>query len=229
MSPIKLAVFDIAGTTIKDNHEVSKALQAALAKHGYAIDLVQINPLMGYEKNLAIRQLLQMHGLAAETITTQLISTIHTDFVQQMLNFYTSGPVIEPLPNVEETLKALREQGVSVGINTGFSKDIADAIINRLQWREKGIIDYLIGSDEVELGRLHPLMIQRLMQQAGITDPLQVLKAGDTEVDIHEGQNAGCKYVVGITTGIFTRDELASYHPTHLIDDMAEVLTIING
>jgi len=228
MNLIKLAVFDIAGTTIKDNHEVSKALQAALAKHGYAVDLVQINPLMGYEKNLAIRQLLQMQGLAAETITTQLVSAIHTDFVQQMLNFYTSGPVIEPLPNVEETLKALREQGVKVGINTGFSKDIADAIINRLQWREKGIIDYLIGSDEVELGRPHPLMIQQLMQQAGITDPLQVLKAGDTEVDIHEGQNAGCQYVVGITTGIFTREELASYHPTHLIDDIAEVLTIIN-
>lgn len=91
------------------------------------------------------------------------------------------------------------------------------------------MIDYLIGSDEVALGRPHPLMIQRLMQLAGITDPLQVLKAGDTEVDIHEGQNAGCRYVVGITTGIFTREELASHHPTHLIDDMAKVLTIING
>lgn len=229
MNLIKLAVFDIAGTTIRDNHEVSKALQAALAKHGYAVDLAQINPLMGYEKNLAIRQLLQLQGLATETISIQLISAIHTDFVQQMLSFYTSGPVIEPLPNVEETLKALRKQGVSVGINTGFSKDIADAIINRLQWREKGVIDYLIGSDEVELGRPHPLMIQQLMQRAGITDPLHVLKAGDTEVDIHEGQNAGCSYVVGITTGIFTREELASYHPTHLIDDIAEVLTIIKG
>ncbi|AMQ01568.1 phosphonoacetaldehyde hydrolase [Pedobacter cryoconitis] len=229
MSLIKLAIFDIAGTTIKDNHEVSKALQVALVKHGYAVDLAQINPLMGYEKNLPIGQLLQMQGLAAETISTQLINAIHADFVQQMLNFYTSGPVIEPLPQVEETLKALREQGVKVGINTGFSKDIADAIINRLKWREKGIIDYLIGSDEVELGRPHPFMIQQLMQQAGITDPLQVLKAGDTEVDIHEGQNAGCRYVVGITTGIFTREELASYHPTHLIDDIAEVLTIING
>lgn len=229
MSLIKLAIFDIAGTTIKDNHDVSKALQVALVKHGYAVDLAQINSLMGYEKNLAIGQLLQMQGLATETISTQLINAIHADFVQQMLNFYTSGPVIEPLPQVEETLKALREQGVKVGINTGFSKDIADAIINRLKWREKGIIDYLIGSDEVELGRPHPFMIQQLMQQAGITDPLQVLKAGDTEVDIHEGQNAGCRYVVGITTGIFTREELASYHPTHLIDDIAEVLTIING
>jgi len=229
MNLIKLAVFDIAGTTIKDNHEVSKALQAALAKHGYAVDLAQINPLMGYEKNLAIGQLLRMQGLATETISIQLISVIHTDFVQQMLNFYTSGPVIQPLPNVEETLKALRGQGIKVGINTGFSKDIADVIINRLQWREKGVIDYLIGSDEVELGRPHPLMIQQLMQQAGITDPLQVLKAGDTEVDIHEGQNAGCRYVVGITTGIFTREELAAYHPTHLIDNIAEVLTIIKG
>lgn len=229
MSLIKLAVFDIAGTTIKDNHEVSKALQAALKKHGYKVELAQINPLMGYEKNLAIKLLLQMHGKKTEVISPQLIRTIHTEFVQQMFNFYTSGPVIEPLPNVEGTLKTLREQGVKVGINTGFSKDIADAIINRLQWREKGIIDYLIGSDEVELGRPHPFMIQHQMQEAGITDPLQVIKVGDTEVDIREGQNAGCKYVIGITTGIFTRKELQTYNPTHLIDDIAEVLTIIKG
>ncbi|MGY0038672.1 HAD-IA family hydrolase [Pedobacter sp. NJ-S-72] len=184
---------------------------------------------MGYEKNLAIKLLLQIHGVEPDAIKPQLVSDIHTEFVQQMLKFHSFGPDIEPLPNVEETLKALRKQGVKVGINTGFSKDIADAIINRLQWKEKGIIDYLIGSDEVELGRPHPFMIQHQMHEAGIADPLQVIKVGDTEVDIHEGQNAGCRYVVGITTGIFTREKLQTYNPTHLIDNIAEVLTIING
>ncbi|MBB6501327.1 HAD-IA family hydrolase [Pedobacter cryoconitis] len=229
MMPIKLAVFDIAGTTIKDNHEVSKALQAALKKHNYTVNLTRINPLMGYEKNLAIQQLLQMHETDTSLITAGLISSIHTEFVRQMLDFYQNGPAIEPLPNVEETLRTLHEQGIKVGINTGFSKDIADVIINRLQWKEKGIIDYVIGSDEVELGRPHPFMIQQLMKECGLTDPLQVIKVGDTEVDIHEGQNAGCKYVIGITTGIFTREELETYHPTHIIDDMSQILTLVNG
>jgi phosphoglycolate phosphatase-like HAD superfamily hydrolase len=46
-------------------------------------------------------------------------------------------------------------------------------------------------------------------------------------VDINEGINAGCKYVIGITTGAFTRDELLPYKPTHIIDDIAEVIGII--
>ncbi|MDR6940298.1 HAD hydrolase-like protein [Mucilaginibacter pocheonensis] len=225
---IKLVVFDIAGTTVKDDHEVSKAFQAALKKYNYHVELDRIDPLMGYEKNLAIKQMLQLHETDSEKITTELVSNIHKEFVFQMINFYKHEPGIEPLPNVEETFAALRANGVQVGINTGFSRDIADTIINRLQWAEKGLIDHVVGSDEVKLGRPHPYMIQKMMLEGGITDPLQVAKVGDTEVDVREGQNSGCKYVIGVTTGIFTRAELEKYNPTHIIDDIAQVIEIIN-
>jgi phosphonatase-like hydrolase len=225
---IKLVVFDIAGTTVKDDHEVSKAFQAALKKYNYIVELDKIDPLMGYEKNLAIRQMLQLHETDNDKITTELVSNIHKEFVQQMISFYQYEPGVEPLPNVEETFATLRAAGVQVGINTGFSRDIANTIINRLQWREKGLIDHVIGSDEVELGRPHPYMIQKMMLDGGITDPLQVAKVGDTEVDVREGQNAGCKYIIGVTTGIFTRAQLETYNPTHIIDDIAQVIEIIN-
>ncbi len=226
---IKLVVFDIAGTTVKDDHNVSKAFQAALKKYNYEVLLDMINPLMGYEKNQAITQMLQLHEPDESKITTELVNNIHREFIKQMIHFYQFEPGIEPLPHVEETFAALHSSGVLVGINTGFSKDIAETVVNRLQWREKGLIDYLIGSDEVELGRPHPYMVQKMMQEAGITDPLEVAKVGDTEVDVREGQSVGCRYVIGVTTGIFTRAELKPYNPTHIIDDIAEVLEIIKG
>jgi phosphonatase-like hydrolase len=224
---VKLVVFDIAGTTVKDDHNVSKAFKAALKKYHYDVPLELINPLMGYEKNQAITQMLQLHESDTSKITPELVNGIHREFVKQMIHFYQFEAGIEPLPNVEETFAALHDAGVLVGINTGFSKDIAETIANRLQWREKGLIDYLIGSDEVKLGRPHPFMIEKIMKEAGITDPQEVVKVGDTEVDIREGQNVGCKYVIGVTTGIFTREELEEYHPTHIIDNIAEVLNII--
>jgi len=224
---IKLVVFDIAGTTVKDDHNVSKAFKAALEKYNYDVPLEMINPLMGYEKNLAITQMLHLHESDTSKITPELVNEIHREFVKQMIHFYQFEPGIEPLPNVEETFAALHDAGVSVGINTGFSKDIAETVVNRLQWREKGLIDYLIGSDEVELGRPHPFMIEKIMQEAGITDPQEVAKVGDTEVDVREGHSVGCKYVIGVTTGIFTREELEEYHPTHIIDNIADVLDII--
>ncbi|WP_428330010.1 HAD-IA family hydrolase [Mucilaginibacter sp.] len=225
---IKLVVFDIAGTTVKDDHDVSKAFQAALLKSNYEVPLELINPLMGYEKNLAIRQILRLHEHNDAKITTELVTKIHHEFVEQMINHYATAPGIEPLPNVEETFAALRTQGIQVGINTGFSKDIADTIVKRLHWFEKGLINHLVGSDEVELGRPHPFMIQKMMLDGNIERPREVAKVGDTEVDVREGQNAGCKYVIGITTGIFTRQELETYNPTHIIDDIAQVIDIIN-
>lgn len=226
---IKLVVFDIAGTTVKDDHDVSKAFQAALKKSHYEVPLELINPLMGYEKNLAIKQILRLHEHNDAKITPELVSRIHQEFVKQMISHYEVAPGIEPLPNVEETFAKLHEQGVQVGINTGFSRDIADTIVHRLQWLEKGLIDHVIGSDEVELGRPHPFMIQKMMIDAGVERPREVAKVGDTEVDVREGQNAGCKYVIGVTTGIFTRQELEAYNPTHIIDDIAELLEIIKG
>jgi phosphonatase-like hydrolase len=225
---IKLVVFDIAGTTVRDDHDVSKAFRAALKKSGYEVPLDLINPLMGYEKTLAIRQILRLHEHNDAKITAELVSKIHKEFVEQMIAHYKSAPGIEPLPNVEETFAALRAKGVQVGINTGFSRDIADTIVSRLKWFDKQLIDHVIGSDEVELGRPHPYMIQKMMLDGGIERPKEVAKVGDTEVDVREGQNAGCRYVIGVTTGIFTRAELEPYNPTHIIDDIAEVLTIIS-
>ncbi|UOE50276.1 HAD hydrolase-like protein [Mucilaginibacter sp. SMC90] len=225
---IKLVVFDIAGTTVKDDHEVSKTFKAAMQKYGYNVELEKIDPLMGYEKPLAIRKMLAEYEADQSVITDNLVNTIHKEFVQQMINFYKFEPGIEPLPNVEATFAKLHEQGTKVGINTGFSRDIADTIINRLQWREKGLIDYMVGSDEVELGRPHPFMIRKMMQESNITNALEVAKVGDTEVDVREGQNAGCKYSIGVTTGAFTRTALEAYNPTHVIDDIAQVIEIIN-
>jgi phosphonatase-like hydrolase len=226
---IKLVVFDIAGTTVKDDHDVSKAFQAALKKSHYEVPIELIDPLMGYEKTLAIKQILRLHEHNDAKITSELVSKIHIEFVKQMISHYQVAKGIEPLPNVEETFAKLHEQGVRVGINTGFSRDIADTIVTRLQWVEKGLIDYVVGSDEVELGRPYPFMIQKMMMEAGIERPKEVAKVGDTEVDIREGQNVGCRYVIGVTTGTFTRTELEPYNPTHIIDDIAQVLEIIKG
>ncbi len=226
---VKLVVFDLAGTTVKDNDDVSKAFQAALNKYGYHIPLKLIDPIMGYEKNEAIRKMLLSHEPDQSKITDVLIRQIHIEFVEQMVRHYQFADLIEPLPHVEETFEALHQMDIQVGINTGFSRDIADAIIDRLQWREKGLIDHLVGSDEVEQGRPYPFMIEKMMKDGSVDDRNDVVKVGDTEVDVREGQNAGCRFVIGVTTGSFTRSELEEYHPTHIVDDIAAIIDIIKS
>ena len=226
---VKLVVFDLAGTTVKDNNDVSKAFQSALKKYGYSIPLELINPIMGYEKNEAITKMLNTHEPDQSKITGSLVSLIHKEFVAQMISHYQFSEDIEPLPEVEDTFRALHEMGIQIGLNTGFSRDIADAIVNRLQWREQGMIDYLVGSDEVERGRPYPFMIEKMMHEAGISKADEVVKVGDTEVDVREGQNTGCLYVIGVTTGAFSREELEKYNPTHIVDSLSAILPVIKN
>ena len=53
--PVKLAVFDIAGTTVTDNNAVATAFCKAFSSFGYAITHEDVTPLMGYKKTAIIR------------------------------------------------------------------------------------------------------------------------------------------------------------------------------
>jgi phosphonatase-like hydrolase len=223
---IELIVFDMAGTTVKDKNFVGIAFQQAMKSHGYDIRIEDVNPLMGYEKPLAIRMMLETREPETAKITDALVAAIHKHFVDGMIQFYSTTQEIGPLPNVEETFARLRHAGVKIALNTGFSRDIADVIIDRLDWADK--IDCLVASDEVAYGRPYPDMINKIMSALNISSAANVAKVGDTEVDINEGINAGCKYVIGITTGAFTAAQLLPYKPTHIINDIAEVIRIVS-
>lgn len=222
---IKLVVFDMAGTTVADRNFVGQAFSKAMETNGYLVPAHLINPIMGYRKPVAIKMLLTDLEPDAGKISEELIDTIHNNFVENMKAFYRSYDELAPLPGVEETFGTLRENGIKIGLDTGFSKDIVDIIIERLGWDDK--VDIVVASDEVEEGRPAPLMIQKMMAELGINNPEEIAKVGDTEVDINEGFNAKCKYVVGVTTGSFTREELEPFNPTHIVDGVSEILDIV--
>ncbi len=71
-------------------------------------------------------------------------------------------------------------------------------------------------------------MIWLAMEQFGITDASEVVKVGDSIIDIEEGQNAGCGISVGITTGAHTRAQLESANPEAIIDDLLELLPLLD-
>jgi phosphonatase-like hydrolase len=114
-----------------------------------------------------------------------------------------------------------------VALDTGFSRDIAQTLINRLNWERDGLIDASVTSDEVDRGRPHPDMIQRLMSKLGVTDPRRIAKVGDTPADLLEGKNAGCGLVVGVTQGSCAREQLERFPHDYLIGSVAELPALL--
>ena len=224
ITPIQLVVFDMAGTTVAGHHEVHHALQQALAHEGYEISYDEANAVMGYPKPVAIRQLLKKRG-ASDQATDVYVDQIHRDFVQRMVHHYENHPEVKEKEGVQRTWELLRKHGVRVALDTGFSRPIADAIINRLGWRD--LIDVSVTSDEVQHGRPRPDMIFRAMKRTGVSDVKVVAKVGDTASDLQQGTEAGCAFVVGVTTGAYSAEELQREPHTHLIEQLPELLPIL--
>jgi phosphonatase-like hydrolase len=145
-----------------------------------------------------------------------------------MIHFYEDDKDIKPLPFAEDIFGQLKEEGIKIALNTGFTRAITDTILQRLHWNNgESKIDYVIASDEVPEGRPYPFMIQTIMKHLQITDSKQVVKIGDTEVDVQEGRNAECGLVVSVTTGAYSRNQLEQYHPDHIIDSLSELPSLI--
>jgi phosphonatase-like hydrolase len=227
MSSIELVVFDIAGTTVRDNGSVADAFIAAFRDFGFEIPVAEVKKVMGFRKMDAIALLLEKFAPAKKD-DEMLIDRIHTRFIDTMIAFYLDDQDLAPFPRAEELFSTLRRQGIKIALNTGFTRSITDTILHRLRWDDRSkLIDQTICSDEVPYGRPHPDMIKKLVQDLGISSPSKVLKIGDTEVDVEEGRNAGCGKVVSVTTGAYTREQLTEYHPDFIIDDLSELLPII--
>lgn len=222
--PVQLVVFDIAGTTVRDDDFVGQAFINAFQKNGFAITREDAHPYMGVKKIVAVGMMLEKLDANA---SRESVERIHNDFVNEMLDFYEYDPRVKPFGNTEMVFEKLKARGVTIALNTGFPKVIADTIVNRFQWKDKGLVDDYIASDEVENGRPAATMIEQLMERAGVSNPAAVAKIGDTYIDIEEGRNAGCAYNIAVLTGSGKQEELSAYHPTHIIGDLAEVLDIL--
>ena len=222
---IELVVFDMAGTTVSEGGAGYQALRETLAANGLQIAADAIHQVKGMDKREALRTLIEHSPLRDELLPG--LDAIHEDFVERMIAFYRTNPAVSEMPGASATFRQLKQHGIKVALDTGFSRDIAQTLIDRLGWERDGLIDASVTSDEVERGRPHPFMIRYLMRQCGVTESQRVAKIGDAPADLLEGANADCGLVIGVTKGSSTREQLAALPHDYLIGTVAELPALL--
>jgi phosphonatase-like hydrolase len=223
MQSYSLVVFDMAGTTVRDKGNVADSFIRAFQQFGIEVPQEEVNKVMGWRKIDAIRLLLSKYYTGKLEENKVLVDQIHDVFIDNMVTFYERDEDLQPMEYAEELFTSLKERNIKVALNTGFTRRITDVILKKLEWNNSKLIDYVIASDEVPEGRPYPFMIQQLMLNSGIINATDVVKVGDTEVDVQEGRNAGCGLVVGVTTGAYTKEQLQNFQPDHIIDSLREL------
>lgn len=212
--PIRLAVFDWAGTIVDFGCQApTQAFVALFHEAGVQITPEQARGPMGVGKREHIAKLLDMPEVAGAWADEhgseptaadgdRLFEQFHQIQVQAALDR------ADLIPGVLETLDWLRGHGAMIATNTGYFREVLDAILPVAA--EQGLdSDSNVCATDVPEARPAPWMLVVNMLETGVYPSEAVVKVGDTVPDIEEGLNAGA-WTVGVIesgNGIGLRQE----------------------
>lgn len=225
MTDIKLVVFDMAGTTVDEDNLVYKTVRKAINDEGFNVTLEQVlEHGAGKEKHKAITDVLT--ACTGINNIAEVANKTFANFKKMLEKAYNEGD-IKAFDGMEDFFTELHDNGIKIVLNTGYDFKTATKLMNRLEWRVGKQVDALITSDDVVNGRPHPEMINMAMELFGIENAAQVLKAGDSEIDIIEGRNSGCGLTIGVLSGAQTREQLELAQPDYILDSLTGLKAIL--
>jgi phosphonatase-like hydrolase len=220
-----MVVFDMAGTTVNENMVVYKTLHKAINEAGFEFTMEQVLSVgAGKEKKDAIKSILRVYAQKEET---KLTDSIYQNFILLLEKAYNTQDIL-PQDNAEELFRALKQRNILVVLNTGYNEKTAQSLIKKIGWKKGAEFDGLVTATDVKKSRPCPDMIWLAMKLFGINDAHEVVKVGDSIIDIEEGINAGCILNVGITTGAHTLQQLRSAKPDYVINNLLDLLPLID-
>lgn len=226
MAVPQLVVFDLAGTLLDDGGAVLDAFRAALLAAGIAADAGDLNAVRGANKLQVFRQF-AARSFGAGPQAVQAAHEGLTVFNEELAIRLRDG-AMDFVPGVPQVFQSLRDAGLKIATNSGFNRQIAEAVLVRLR-RHAGAVDADVCGDDVPEGRPAPFMIFLAMERAAVHDCRSVVVVGDTPLDLRAGTNAGAGGVVGVLTGSHTWETLGVTRHTHLLPSVAELPSILRG
>jgi len=202
--PVKLVIFDWAGTTLDYGcYAPAVVFVEVFKRRGVEIAMEQARRPMGLKKLDHIRAISkqdevaelwkQVHGKGCTEADVQ--DMFEKDFVP--LQVACIADYSELIPGTVETVNELRGRGIKIGSTTGYFTEAME--INLREAKKQGYVpDVNACASDVPAGRPEPWMVMSNMQQARIFPPEAVVKVDDTKPGIAEGLNAGT-WTIGLS------------------------------
>ncbi len=212
MARIKLAVFDMAGTSVDDRIDglplVLKSYDDAFRNHGVEVPMMVLNANRGRDKWTVVKEL---GGDKAEEIYSDFIGFLKENTCK-----------IREMDGATGTFKELKEAGVKIVVGTGFPVEVAEPLVEHLGWVRDGVVDSWTCSEHVGASRPDPAMILDSMEKYGVSNPSSVVKIDDTVKGVEEGLNAGV-YTVAVLTGTQNIQMLDASGPDTILPSVKEL------
>lgn len=254
--PLRLAVFDWAGTTVDYGCVAPAAVFVeGFRRRGVEISMAEARGPMGMEKRAHIATLGAQPRIAAAwqaqhgaAMGAADIDAMYTDFVPLLLAVLDQYGAL--IPGVNDAVAALRALDIKIAASTGYFP-AAMEVVAVAAARQGYAPDFTISANQVAAGRPAPWMIYHAMEALAVYPPAAVVAVGDTVPDVEAGLNAGVWTVgvaqtgneVGLTEAEYAalapdeqaarrrqaRDKLATAGAHYVIDGVWELPIVVEA
>jgi len=237
---IKVAVLDMAGTTVADEVRggpfILAAYGRAFREAGIALGAEALNDLRGLDKRQVIRSVLAERGSrgggALEAETDRLLGVFRScclDLIRE----------VRSMEGAAEACRWLKERGAFVALASGLPQEIAEAMAREVGLLAPGLADYVTSGERAGGGRPGPEMINDVLIRCGMLGPqtdrhrpapgfdyAQVLKLGDTPADVQEGRGVGA-FTLAVASGTHSAERLRAEGPREVLSTIAELPALL--
>ncbi|WP_241387260.1 phosphonatase-like hydrolase [Rhodococcus sp. CH91] len=222
MTTIRLAVLDMAGTTVADDGLVVRAFDEAATAVGL--------PGSGPERDDARRYVLDTMGQSKIVVFRALFGSderarVANEAFERAYERFVDAGDVTAIPGAEKAITLLREANIAVALTTGFSRSTQDRLLAALGWTD--LADLALTPADAGRGRPYPDMILTALLRTGTDDVREVAVVGDTAGDVLSGRRAGASVVAGTLTGAHDEATLRDAGATHILGSIADLPALI--
>ena len=216
---VRLAVFDMVGTTVRAGEEVPMAFFEAFRRSGIELSDEAVSEIRGRSKAEAIASIAAAH-IGDDPNIGETVGTIYATFQQLLRESYAKNAIA--VPGARRVLDGLKDAGVRVVLSTGLDRITADRLLQGLDWSDAGFSGIVTG-DDVRRGRPAPDLIHEAMRLVGESESRAVLAVGDTVSDLDAAHAAGVGWNIGVLTGAHSHDRLCGRPHSAILDSVADL------
>ena len=211
--PYTTAIFDLDGTLLDTLADLHASVNHALA--AFDLPLRRIDEVRRFTGNGIAK-------LIARSVPEGTPDELTAKVFEEFTRYYSKHDYDRTVPyeGICETVSALREAGIAVGVASNKGDYAVQGLIARFF---PGVV--CTGEVAGVPRKPSPEPIDNVLARLGRTREGMVY-VGDSEVDIACASNLGCD-IIACTWGFRDRELLVSLNPTWLVDSPAELLDII--
>lgn len=192
----KAFIFDLDGTLLNTLEDLKNSVNFAMRSMGYPEHtLEQVRMFIGNGIAMLIKRAVPQ---GTDEFDEKKTLGIFTEHYNAHLNDCTA-----PYPGVTESLTALKNRGVKIGVVTNKNDDSAKMLIVRYFGN---LVDVTLGHLDGMPSKPNPEALLRVMSDLGVNAE-ETLYFGDSDVDVLTAKNAGVK-CVGASWGFRSEDVL---------------------